>query len=259
MLDWTSKHVVYVGGFTGVGYQVCQMLMKKSIKYLIVCCRLENDEMLKKLQAINSEIRVRFVQVNIADYSSIVNAVHEVISCVGNVDVLINGASVLADKDIDTTVAVNLTGLINTTILFLPHMDKTQFGHGGRVVNMSSVYGLEPGPAFSVYSAAKHGVIGFTRSMAHEHYYGKTGVAFICICPGLTSSEEMMNKRDMNWMKWISHNEEIWNVVKEAKMITPEECAEHMMHVMERAVNGGIYVCSVGVMKEIQPTVYVDY
>lgn len=45
-------------------------------------------------------------------------------------------------------------------------MDKTQSGQGGVVVNVASVYGLEPGPAFSVYTAAKHGVVGFTRSMA---------------------------------------------------------------------------------------------
>lgn len=45
-------------------------------------------------------------------------------------------------------------------------MDKTQSGQGGVVVNVASVYGLEPGPAFSVYTAAKHGVVGFARSMA---------------------------------------------------------------------------------------------
>lgn len=69
---------------------------------------MENVEMLKKLQAINGATKVLFVQVNIADYSSIVKAVKQVVDHVGHVDVLINGAGVLADKDIETTVAVNL-------------------------------------------------------------------------------------------------------------------------------------------------------
>ncbi|TMW47846.1 hypothetical protein DOY81_007080 [Sarcophaga bullata] len=254
MLDWNNKNVVYVGGFSGIGYQVCQMMMKKQMKHLIVCSRMENVEMLKKLQAINSSVKVMFVQMNIADYASIVKGVKQVISHVGHVDVLINGVGVLADKDVETTVAVNLTGLINTTLMFMPYMDKTQSGHGGMVVNISSVYGLEPGPAFSVYSAAKHGVIGFTRSMADEHLYHKTGVAFMCICPGMTSTELMMNKRDMNWMKWVPHTEEMWKMVMDAKMQTPEECAVNMMTVMDQAKNGGIYICSIAGMKEITPT-----
>nr|CAA26412.1 25 kDA protein [Sarcophaga peregrina] len=257
MMDWNNKNVVYVGGFSGFGYQVCQMMMKKPMKHLIVCSRMENVEMLKKLQAINTSVKVMFVQMNIADYASIVKGVKQVIGHVGHVDVLINGVGGLADKDVETTVAVNLTGLINTTLMFMPYMDKTQSGHGGMVVSISSVYGLEPGPAFSVYSAAKHGGIGFTRSMADEHLYHKTGVAFMCICPGMTSTELMMNKRDMNWMKWVPHSEEMWKMVMDAKMQTPEECAVNMMTAMEQAKNGAIYICSTSGMKEITPTVYM--
>ncbi|KAM7357437.1 development-specific 25 kDa protein-like [Cochliomyia hominivorax] len=259
MFDWSNKNVVYVGGFSGIGYQVCQMIMKKPIKYLMVMGRMENVEMLKKLQTINSSAKVMFVQMNVAEYSSIVKAVKQVVDVVGHVDVLINGAGVLADKDIETTISVNLTGLINTTLIFMPYMDKSQSGHGGMVVNISSVYGLEPGPAFSVYSAAKHGVVGFTRSMAHEHYYDKTGIVFLCICPGLTSTEMMMNKRDMNWLKWVPHNEHLWEMVKDAQMQTPQECATNMMSVMEQPKNGGIYMCSMGGMKEIMPTVYMNF
>lgn len=84
-----------------------------------------------------------------------------------------------------------------------------------------------------------------------------TGVAFMCICPGMTSTELMMNKRDMNWMKWVPHTEEMWKMVMDAKMQTPEECAINMMTVMEQAKNGGIYICSISGMKEITPTVYM--
>lgn len=80
----------------------------------------------------------------------------------------------------------------------------------------------------------------------------------MCICPGMTSTELMMNKRDMNWMKWVPHNEGIWKNVMEAKKQTPEECAVNMLNVMEMGKNGGIYICSVGGMKEITPTVYTN-
>ncbi|XP_005178627.2 development-specific 25 kDa protein [Musca domestica] len=256
MFDWSGKSVVYVGAFSGIGFQVCQMLMKKPLKHLVVCSRMENVEMLKKLKVLNTGIHVSFAQMNIVDHASIERAVKNIVSIAGHVDVLINGVGALADKDVETTIAVNLTGLINTTLMLMPWMDKTQYGKGGMVVNIASVYGLEPGPAFSVYSAAKHGVVGFTRSMADGHLFSKTGVAFMCICPGLTSTELMMNKRDMDWMKWISHTDEIWNTVIDAKMQTPEVCAVNIVTIMEQWKNGGMYICSMGGVKEIVPPVH---
>lgn len=52
-----------------------------------------------------------FVQVNVADRTSVDHAVKEIVQAVGHVDVLVNGTSVLADKDVDTTVAVNLVSV----------------------------------------------------------------------------------------------------------------------------------------------------
>lgn len=72
----------------------------------------------------------------------------------------------------------------------------------------------------------------------------------------MTSTELMMNKRgDMNGMKFTPHSDEIWEMVKEAKMQTPEECAINMINVMDQGKNGGIFICSMGGMKEVVPPV----
>lgn len=82
------------------------------------------------------------------------------------IDVLINGATLCDEQDIDATVNTNLTGMMNTCATVLPYMDKKQLGKGGIIVNVTSVVGLDPSPVFCAYSASKFGVIGFTRSLA---------------------------------------------------------------------------------------------
>lgn len=57
-------------------------------------------------------------------------------------------------------------GLINTSLIALNAMSKSNGGHGGIIVNIASVTGLVTLPGIPFYNASKHGVIGFTRTMA---------------------------------------------------------------------------------------------
>ncbi|CAD7003806.1 fat body protein 2 [Ceratitis capitata] len=256
MFDLSGKNIVYVGGFSGIGYQVCQVLMKMKINHLIVMGRMENMEMMQKLQAENSSVKTMFIHMNLMDRSSMEQAVKQMMGAIKQIDVLINGAGVLADKDMETTMTVNLMGMMNMVWMSMPYMDKMQMGQGGIVMNIASVYGLEPAPAFPVYAAAKHGVIGFTRSMADQQHYQHTGVAFITVCPGLTTSEMMMNLREKSMMGQQSYVGEMIEAMNKAKQQSPQECAMNMVKAMEMMKNGAVYMCNMGQLKEVMPTNY---
>ncbi|XP_067643386.1 fat body protein 2 [Eurosta solidaginis] len=256
MFDLNGKNVVYVGAFSGIGYQVAKMLMKKKISHLIVMSRMENMEMLQKLQSENTSVKVTYIQVNLMDHSSMEHAVKQATGVVSNIDVLINGAGVLADKDMETTVGVNLMGMMTMVMLCMPYMDKQQMGHGGIVMNIASVYGLEPAPAFPVYAAAKHGVVGFTRSMGDQQHHQHTGVAFIVVCPGLTTSETILNLREKSMWGQQSYVDEMIETMNKAKQQTPEEVAMNMVKAMEINKTGAVYLANVGQLKEVMPTNY---
>lgn len=83
------------------------------------------------------------------------------------IDILVNGSTLCKEQDVEATINVNLTAPINIISCAMSYMDKNKdAGRGGMIVNVSSVTGLDPSPVFCVYSAAKFGVIGFTRSLA---------------------------------------------------------------------------------------------
>lgn len=83
------------------------------------------------------------------------------------------------------SVALNLTAVINGTRLAFREMRKNANNAGGVVINVSSLGGLMGQPYSPIYSATKHAVIGFTRSLG---YLRKYGVRVNALCPGLYTS-----------------------------------------------------------------------
>lgn len=127
---------------------------------------MENPQALQLLQSMNKKTKVTYIKCDVTSKASIKNAIDQVVKLLRYIDVLVNGAGVIADRNVEFTIGVNLIGLINTTMEAMPYMDKSQKGRGGVILNIASVLGLEPCPPIAVYSASKFGVVGFTRSLA---------------------------------------------------------------------------------------------
>ena len=137
------------------------------------------------------------VQVDIADRRSVADAAATSSDHADGIDIVVNSAGIAGgggpvwDYDLDAwdrMIAVNLTGQFLVCHALVPHM---MTGGWGRIVNVASVAGKEGNPNASAYSAAKAGLIGFTKSLAKE--LADTGVLVNVVTPGIIKTALLDN------------------------------------------------------------------
>ena len=154
----------------------------------------------------------------------------------GAVDILVNNAGAAGSAPLgrislaewNRMLAVNATGTFLCTREFVPAM----IGRGwGRVVNVASIAGLEGGKYVAHYSAAKHAVIGFTRSVAWE--LERTGVTINAVCPGYVDTP--MTERTLDNVQsrtGLSRDQALAAVLAstgQQRLVTPDEVAARIL------------------------------
>jgi 3-oxoacyl-[acyl-carrier protein] reductase len=121
--------------------------------------------------------------VDVGDADSVARGVERVRRALGPVDILVNAAGIPVGGPLggEQALAVNLTGAMLMVRACLADLAR---GGAGRIVNVASTEALSAGKLTGPYTVSKHGLLGFTRSLAVE--LGGRGVTANCICPGAT-------------------------------------------------------------------------
>jgi 2-hydroxycyclohexanecarboxyl-CoA dehydrogenase len=145
--------------------------------------------------------RALAVPLDVADYAAVQRAVAFTAERLGPVELLVNAAGwdtpePFVDSQPPTwqrLIAINLMGVIHTTHAVLPGMLERGYG---RIVNIASDAGRVGSSGEAVYSAAKGGIIAFTKTIARET--ARKGVSVNCVCPGPTETPLLQHFIDAN-------------------------------------------------------------
>ncbi|XP_055604393.1 uncharacterized protein LOC129752646 [Uranotaenia lowii] len=198
MAQLNVKAAVITGGARGIGFSVAEELLKSGVEKLLILDIAGSLDAGREntLKVLNPMASIFYSQCDVTDKSALEKALQQdAVQWLGSIDVLVNCAGVFAEHDVARTVAVNLSALINSTMIAFDVMGKHKSGSGGCIVNIASVAGLEPTDFCAIYSATKCGVVGFTRAMGSETNFQHTGIKVVVICPGPTNTI-MMNTVD---------------------------------------------------------------
>jgi 3-oxoacyl-[acyl-carrier protein] reductase len=183
--------VLVTGASRGIGYATAELFASKG--YTVYANYNKTYEPIRALSEKLAKDGYRLIPVH-ADIS-VKSEVDEMISQINGVDILINNAGIsqfrqfidINEEDWDNMMAVNLKSAYLCTQGVISHMIHNK---RGKIINISSVWGVTGGSCEVHYSAAKAGIIGFTKALAKE--MAPSGIQVNCIAPGVIDTD--MNK-----------------------------------------------------------------
>lgn len=163
-----GKVAIVTGGTRGIGAEIARTLLEQGAE-VAVCGRAAPAD----LPQAGGRV-ARFWPCDVRDPQAVAGFVAEVGAALGRIDILVNNAGGAPPADAATASARFSDRIIALNLMAPIHLSQAvhawmmRNAGGGNIVNISSVSGVRPSPGTSVYSAAKAGLLGLTRSLAAE-------------------------------------------------------------------------------------------
>ncbi len=240
--------VLVTGGAGGIGAAAARLFARDGARAVVVADVKDAGETVATVQAAGAE--ASWVDVDLTDESAVIDLVAGVVADYGRLDTAFNNAGItgamtsfheLAKADWDRMIAVNLTSVFLCLKHELAHM--VERGGGGAIVNTSSGAGVVGFAGLPHYVAAKHGVLGLTRTAAAE-YIG-AGIRVNAVLPGPTDTPMIRG--------FIGDDEGLRKMMASAvptgDLLEPEDIAEAVVWLASdkaRQVSGQAYLVDGG-------------
>lgn len=187
------KTALITGASGGIGQAICEVFAKEG--YNLAMHYSSSIETAEKLcERLSGEYNIEAIAfgADFSDEEKIKKLAERVLSYFGRVDILVNNAGVayqtlfqLADeKKVKEVLDINLMSALTLTKEILPSMINSKWG---RIINVSSMWGISGASCEVHYSAAKSGLIGFTKALAKE--VGPSGITVNCVAPGFIDTK----------------------------------------------------------------------
>ena len=226
------KTVLVTGGSRGIGKAIVEKFAKEGFNVILNYNK--SFEPAKQLE--DTYKNVRIYRADVSNRKEVQNMIDFAFETFGGIDILINNAGIgctgllqdLSFEEWQSVFNVNVNGMFNCTQLALPNMLSK---HAGKIINISSIWGIT-GASFEIaYSASKAAIIGFTKALAKE--VGPSGINVNSVAPGIIMTdmvseytiEEFDEIRNQIPLGEIGTTDDVANVVyflasDEAKYIT---------------------------------------
>jgi NAD(P)-dependent dehydrogenase (short-subunit alcohol dehydrogenase family) len=193
-MRFKDKVVIVTGACGGIGSKAVEGFLEEGA--LVLASDLKKEQ-LEELKTNFNTSRLSTIAGDVCKSSTHLSLVETAVTTFGGLDIALNNAGIshevvklpLIEEEVARRVFdIDLMAVFLAMRAQLPIMAEqfSKTGRSGAIVNVSSAAGLVAAPLMSVYSAAKHGVIGLTKSAAAE--YAKRGVRINSICPAFTKT-----------------------------------------------------------------------
>lgn len=182
-----KKCALITGASGGIGSEIALRLAKDG--FSIAACYYSDKkgiaELEKKLCTISAEYRI--YKADVSDYNRIKEVFADAAEIFGGVSVLVNNAGIaqqklftdISQEEFDRITDVNFKGVFNCCQCAVPYMVRNK---SGKIINISSMWGVYGASCETVYSATKAAVIGLTKALARE--LAPSNVQVNCVAPG---------------------------------------------------------------------------
>ena len=187
MFDLTKKTALVTGASGGIGRAIAMALHGAGANVGLSGTRLE------PLEALAGELgeRAHVLPCDLGDPDAVADLPKQAAAALGGVDILVNNAGItrdnlfmrMSDEEWQSVIDVNLTATFRLCRGVLRGMMKARWG---RIVNISSVVGVTGNPGQGNYAAAKAGMVGMSKSLAHE--VASRGITVNAVAPGFIAT-----------------------------------------------------------------------